>query len=37
MDCKGAIEPPMAVKFREILVEELMGHGITRAHVSVPD
>lgn len=33
VDCKGIMEPAMAARFREILVEELSEHGITRAHV----
>ena len=37
VDCKGAIEPPMAVRFRQILVEELMRHHVTSAHVRVAD
>ena len=36
IDCKGAIEPPMAARFRQILVEELMRSGISSARVRVP-
>lgn len=36
IDCKGGIEPPMAARFREILVEELTRAGISSAHVRVP-
>ena len=35
IDCKGGIEPPMAAKFRQVLVEELMRHGVVSAHVRV--
>lgn len=33
IDCKGAIETPMAEKFKQILAEELVRAGIERAHV----
>ncbi|QCX26192.1 hypothetical protein FC770_02175 [Nocardioides jishulii] len=36
IDCNGAIEDPMAARFKEILVEELVRAGIERAHVRVP-
>ncbi|WP_239456343.1 hypothetical protein [Nocardioides solisilvae] len=36
LDCKGAIEPPMAARLRQVLLEELVRHGVTRAHVRVP-
>jgi hypothetical protein len=37
IDCKGGIEPPMAARFRQILLEEFRKRGITSAHVRVPD
>ena len=37
VDCKGAIEPAMATQFRQVLIEELQRHGVTSAHVRVPD
>jgi hypothetical protein len=37
IDCKGAIEPPMADRFRQILAEELSRRGVHSAHVRVPD
>ena len=37
VDCKGAIEPAMATQFRQVPIEELQRHGVTSAHVRVPD
>ncbi|GAB3669263.1 hypothetical protein GCM10027596_41230 [Nocardioides korecus] len=37
IDCKGAIEPPMGAKFRQILVEEFRKRGISSAHVRTAD
>lgn len=34
IDCKAGIEPPMAHRFRQILVEELQAHGVDSAHVT---
>lgn len=36
LDCKGAIEPPMAERLRQVLREELPRHGVSSAHVRVP-
>jgi hypothetical protein len=37
IDCKGAIEPRMAYRFRQILVQELERAGVSSARVRVPD
>jgi hypothetical protein len=37
IDCKGAIEPPMGERFRQILTEELQRRGIRSAHIRTPD
>ena len=36
IDCKGGIEPPVAARFREILVEELRRRDVVTALVRVP-
>lgn len=37
IDCKGGIEPPMAARFRQILMEELNRSQVFFAHIRVPD
>lgn len=37
VDCKGAMERPMASRFRQILLQELEQHGVASALVRVPD